>query len=254
MNVQLMRRWMTGAMVATVSLAVVAPAGAEWLGNWGRSVDGSGKIVTQESKVRDYRAIAISVPAKVELRQGETEGVTVETDDNIQAMLEVVVEGNTLKIRTKEKNVYPKTRTFNIVINCKRLDDIAMDNSGRLSAARLNASDLRVRLGGSGDIVIQDLRVDTLRAAIGGSGNFTAAGNASQIAGNIGGSGSMNMAKLMAKDVRVSIGGSGSVETWATDNLNVSIGGSGNVEYYGDPRVTKSIGGSGSVNRKGSAP
>ena len=39
MNVQLMRRWMTGAMVATVSLAVVAPAGAEWLGNWGRSVE-----------------------------------------------------------------------------------------------------------------------------------------------------------------------------------------------------------------------
>lgn len=241
-------------LFVSACLALAAPASAEWLGNWGRSVEGSGRIISQESKVKDYRAIAIGVPAKVELKQGETEGVNIETDDNIQAMLEVVVEGNTLKIRTKEKNVYPKTKTFNVVIYCKKIDDIAMDNSGRLSAMKLNASDLRVRLGGSGDVAIQDLRVDTLRVAIGGSGSFVAAGSASQVSGSIGGSGSLNMAKLMTKDVRVSIGGSGSVETWATDNLNVSIGGSGNVEYYGDPRLTKSIGGSGSVNRKGSAP
>lgn len=242
------------ALVLSACIAIAAPASAEWLGNWGRAVEGSGKLVTQETKVKDFRAIAINVPAKVELKQGETEGISIETDDNIQAMLEVVVEGNTLKIRTKEKNVYPKTRTFNVVIYCKKIDDIALDSSGRLSASKLNAVDLRLRLGGSGDVAIQDLRVDTLRVAIGGSGSFVAAGSASQIAGSIGGSGSMNMGKLMAKDVRVSIGGSGSVETWATDNLNVSIGGSGSVEYYGDPRVTKAIGGSGNVNRKGSAP
>ena len=111
-----------------------------------------------------------------------------------------------------------------------------MDNSGRLSAAKLNASDLRVRLGGSGDISIQDLRVDTLRAAIGGSGNFTAAGNASSNCRQYRWFRVNEYGQIDGKNVRVGIGGSGSVETWATDNLNVSIGGSGNVEYYGDPR------------------
>lgn len=256
-----MKTKFTRRQVVLASLAAIttfglysAPASAEWLGNWGKALDGSGKIIKQEFVVKDFRAVAIAVPAKVELKQGDTEGVQVETDDNIQAMLDVVVEGNTLKIRTKEKNVYPKTRTFNVIVNVKKIDDLALENSGKVSSAKIVASDFKIRVGGSGDIVINDLKADTLRATIGGSGSFTAAGSVPQISGSIGGSGELNMGRLAAKDVRISIGGSGGVETWATDNLNVSIGGSGSVNYYGDPRVTKNIGGSGNVNRKGSAP
>ncbi|MBC3881507.1 DUF2807 domain-containing protein [Undibacterium sp. LX40W] len=250
------RRHMLLASVAGLTTLAFcsAPASAEWLGSWGKSVEGSGKIIKQEFVVKDFRAVAIAVPAKVELKQGDTESVQVETDDNIQAMLDVVVEGNTLKIRTKEKNVYPKTRTFNVIVNVKKIDDLALENSGKVSSTKIVAGDLKIRVGGSGDILIQDLKADTLRATIGGSGSFTANGNVSQISGSIGGSGELNLGKLAAKDVRISIGGSGSVETWATDNLNVSIGGSGSVNYYGDPRVTKNIGGSGNVTRKGSAP
>jgi hypothetical protein len=256
MKTMFTRRQMFFASIAGLTTLALcsAPASAEWLGNWGKSVEGSGKITKQEFAVKDFRAVAIAVPAKVELKQGDTESVQVETDDNIQAMLDVVVEGNTLKIRTKEKNVYPKTRTFNVIVNVKKIDDLALENSGKVSSAKIVATDLKIRVGGSGDILIQDLKADTLRATIGGSGSFTASGNVSQISGSIGGSGELNMGKLAAKDVRISIGGSGSVETWATDNLNVSIGGSGSVNYYGDPRVTKNIGGSGNVTRKGATP
>ncbi len=249
------RQMLIASIAGFASVAMLsAPASAEWLGNWGKALEGSGKIIKQDFAVKDFRAVAIAVPAKVELKQGDTEGVQVETDDNIQAMLDVVVEGNTLKIRTKEKNIYPKTRTFNVIVNVKKIDDLALENSGRVSSTKIVASDLRIRVGGSGDVQIQDLKADTLRATIGGSGSFTAAGNVPQISGSIGGSGELNLGKLAAKDVRISIGGSGNVETWATDNLNVSIGGSGSVNYYGDPRVTKNIGGSGNVTRKGSAP
>ncbi len=248
-------RLMLASVAGLASLSMLSlPASAEWLGSWGRSVEGSGKVIKQEFAVKDFRSVAIAVPAKVELKQGDVEGVQVETDDNIQAMLDVVVEGNTLKIRTKEKNVYPKTRTFNVVVNVKKIDDLALESSGKVSSAKIVATDLKIRVGGSGDIQIQDLKADTLRATIGGSGSFSAAGSVSQISGSIGGSGELSMGKLAARDVRINIGGSGSVETWASDNLNVSIGGSGSVNYYGDPRVTKNIGGSGNVTRKGSAP
>ncbi|MBR7799676.1 head GIN domain-containing protein [Undibacterium fentianense] len=248
------RHYVIALGLLVTSAMVVLPASADWGDWWGKSVQGSGKIVKQERGARNFRAIQISVPGKIELKQGGTEGVWIETDDNIQAILDVVVEGETLKIRTKEKNLQTKTRTMHIVVNFKDLDDFALEGSGNVKADKINSTDLKLRIGGSGEMDVADLRAETLKVSIGGSGNFSARGTVPQISGSIGGSGSLDLAKLAAKDVRVSIGGSGSVQTWVSDNLNVSIGGSGNVNYYGDPRVSKSIGGSGSVTRKGAQP
>lgn len=246
------RRLLATAFIATAFAAT--PASASWGNWWGKSVEGSGKVVKQERNVQDFRAIQISVPGKVELKQGNHEAVSIETDDNIQAMLEVVVEGNTLKIRSKEKNQYPKTRNLSIVVHFKNLDDFVLESSGTVKSDKIVGTDLKLRIGGSGEMDVNELKAETLKITIGGSGNFSARGVVPQIAGTIGGSGELNMAKLAAKDVRISIGGSGSVQTWVSDNLNVRIGGSGTVNYYGDPQVSKSIGGSGSVNRKGAQP
>nr|WP_315467453.1 head GIN domain-containing protein [uncultured Undibacterium sp.] len=242
------------AIALVASAGVSLPASANWSNWWSKGVEGSGKLVKQEHAVKDFRAIQISVPGKVELKQGSSESVQIETDDNIQGLLEVVVEGSTLKIRSKEKNVYPKTRNLVIAVNFKNIDDFALESSGSVKSDKIVGHDLRLRIGGSGEMEVNDLRAESLKVAIGGSGNFTARGNVPQVSGSIGGSGELNLAKLAAKDVRISIGGSGSVQTWVTDNLNVNIGGSGKVSYYGDPRVSKSIGGSGSVTRKGSQP
>lgn len=240
--------------LASALVLTALPAFASWNDWWQRSIEGSGRIVKQERAVKDFRGVSISVPGRVELRQGEQEGVQIETDDNIQAILDVVVEGDTLKIRTKEKNTVPKTKTLIITVNLKRLDDLALEGSGTVRSAKLNSTDLKIRVGGSGNVNVADLNVESLKVTIGGSGSFTARGTAPQISAAIGGSGELDMAKLAAKDVRVSIGGSGSVRTWVSDNLNVSIGGSGDVVYWGDPRLSKSIGGSGSVVRKGATP
>ncbi|WP_395006099.1 head GIN domain-containing protein [Undibacterium sp.] len=247
------RRHLLSVLLIATAFAST-PASANW-GNWrDKGLEGSGKIVKQERAVKGFRAIQISVPGKVELKQGAQEAVQIETDDNIQAMLEVVVEGSTLKIRSKDKNIYPKTRHLVIVVNFKELEDFALEGSGAVKSEKIVSTDLRLRIGGSGEMEVTDLKAETLKVTIGGSGSFTANGSVPQISGAIGGSGDLNMARLAAKDVRISIGGSGSVQTWVTDNLNVNIGGSGKVTYYGDPQVSKSIGGSGSVTRKAAQP
>lgn len=249
----LMRR---SALVAGLSLglAVSLPASAGWGSWWSKSIEGSGRVVTEEKNVRNFHAVSISVPGKIQVRQGEREGVQIETDDNIQAEMETVVEGETLKIRMKQKDTYPKTRHLNVTVYVKHLDELALESSGSVRSDKIVSHDLRLRVGGSGDVTIAELKTETLKVSIGGSGSFSARGVAPQISAAIGGSGKLDMRHLAAKDVRIGIGGSGKVETWVTDNLSVSIGGSGHVNYYGDPRVSKSIGGSGKVTRQGSAP
>ncbi|MBI3726704.1 MAG: DUF2807 domain-containing protein [Burkholderiales bacterium] len=246
------RRYILGALLALASL----PAAADWSVGWssGKAIEGSGKIQKQDRAISGFSGIDLALPAKLELRQGDKEGVQVETDDNLQALIETVVESGHLKIRNAEKSTYPKTRTMNIVVYCKNLDKIAVSGSGKVWTDKLASKELQAKIGGSGDIQINTLQADSLNVSIGGSGNFMAAGNVSEVAGTIGGSGDIKVGKLEARNVKIKIGGSGAAQVWAKDRLDVSIGGSGDVSYYGDPKISKSIGGSGRVTRKGDTP
>jgi len=245
------RRYAMGAMAALLALASL-PAAAGWF--TGKGVEGSGNIQKQDRAISDYTSIDLALPATLELRQGDKEGVQVETDDNLQALVETVVENGHLKIRSAEKNTYPRTKVLNIIVYCKNLDKIAVSGSGKIWTDKLLAKDLQARIGGSGDIQIKSLQAGNLKVAIGGSGNFMAAGSATEFDGTIGGSGDIKVGKLEAKNVKIKIGGSGVALVWARDKLDVSIGGSGDVAYYGDPNISKSIGGSGKLTRKGNMP
>lgn len=246
------RRYVLGAMFALATL----PATAGWSDGWfkGKAVDGSGNIQKQDRDVSGFTGIDLALPAKLELRQGDKEGVQVETDDNLQALVETVVERGQLKIRNAEKNTYPRSKTMNIVVMVKNLDYVSVSSSGKVWSDKIMAKELQAKIGGSGDIQLKNLQADSLNVSIGGSGSFIAAGNAAEFAAAIGGSGDLKLSKLETKNARIKIGGSGTATLWVRDNLDVSIGGSGDISYYGDPAVKKSIGGSGSVVRKGASP
>ena len=82
-------------ILAAGMLSVATPANLALAGpsTWGgEHVQGSGKIVKQNREVGHFTALATSIGGDVEIRQGDTEGVTVETDDNLQALVETVVE------------------------------------------------------------------------------------------------------------------------------------------------------------------
>jgi hypothetical protein len=214
-----------------------------------KSVEGSGKVIKQERNVSSFDEISSGLPAKVELRQGDKEGVTIETDDNLHQHIETVVEGGRLKLRMKEKNTYPKTNTLTIVVHFKQLKEISLGGSGKMTVLPMTSKNLKVDLGGSGLVDLQQLKAEVLTISIGGSGHIVAQGQLSFMNASIGGSGNVSAEKLAVKDAKISIGGSGSVKTWVSEKLNVNIGGSGKVRYVGNPELSTSIGGSGSVAR-----
>lgn len=242
----------TLAFILTATAFSATPAFAGW---WsGESVAGSGNIVKQERSLSSFKRIDADLPAKIELRQGDVEAATVETDDNLQGLVETVVERGTLKIRSSKRNTYPETKTLRIVVFLKTLDEINLGGSGSVSSAKLNVQSLEISIGGATDLDLQHLQASDLKVHIGGSGKLIASGIVTKVHGSIGGSGRLLLDKLESRDVDISIGGSGVVQTWVKERLSVSIGGSGTVSYYGDPSVSQSIGGSGSVRRLGASP
>lgn len=242
-----------GLLAATAPLMTAHAGPLSWLSG-GERVQGSGKIVKQNREVGHFHALSLAVSGDVDIRSGSTEGVTVETDDNIQPLIETVVENGTLRIRPAKNNTRLDTRHLKIIVQVRSLDKLSIAGSGRVSADKLRGEDINIDVGGSGSINVDQLEGASVSIALGGSGTLKAAGNAERLQVSIGGSGKVQTGQLQAREATVSIGGSGRATVWAQKTLSVSIAGSGDIDYYGDPQVSKNVMGSGGVRRVGAAP
>jgi hypothetical protein len=247
------------ALLAATLVAAMVPAPAVQAGplSWlrgGEAVQGNGKVVKQAREVGHFTGLALALPGEVEVRTGATEGITIETDENLQALIETVVENGTLRVQPVKRDLRIETRNLKVVVNARMLEKISVGGSGTVDADTLKAPKLTFDVGGSGSINVRNMESDAVAVSLGGSGSLKAAGNTGRLQVSIGGSGKVSTDKLAARDVSVSIGGSGKATVWATQSLNLSVAGSGDIGYYGDPQISKSIMGSGSVKRLGAAP
>jgi hypothetical protein len=194
------------------------------------------------------------LPGTVEVRMGDAESVTIESDDNILPLIETVVEDGTLKIRPARRNLQLDTRNLKVVVTAKKLERISVGGSGSVDAEGLRGGRLSFDVGGSGSMNLRDIEGESVTVSMGGSGNLKATGSADKLKVSIGGSGKVSTGQLATREAVVSIGGSGQAVVWAKQALSVSVAGSGDVSYYGEPQVTKSVMGSGSVKRLAGGP
>lgn len=242
------------ALAAGLATTAAPSVAASWSFG-GERVEGNGSIKRQARQVSHFTGLALEVPGKLELRMGDSEGVTIETDDNLLPLVETVVENGTLKIRPAKRNLNLRTKNLKIVVNARQIERLALGGSGSVDADVLRAPRLNIDLGGSGEINVRQLDSDAVSVTLGGSGDFKAgAGQARKLSVSIGGSGTVDMGRVQADNASISVAGSGEATVWARHELSMTIAGSGDVNYYGDPRVSKSIVGSGDARRIAAAP
>lgn len=248
---------MRAILLAAGLLAAAAPLSqAVAAGGWFRNeqVHGSGKIVKQSREPGHFTGVGLGMSGNVDIRIGNSESVTIETDDNILPLIETVVENGTLKIRPARKDTSFDTRNLRIVVQARALEKVSVGGSGNVEVNGMRGERLQFDVGGSGSINARGLEGASVAVSLGGSGSLKASGTAENLNVSIGGSGKVAVGQLQARNVMVSIGGSGEATVWARESLNTSVAGSGDISYYGDPRVNKNVTGSGSVRRLGATP
>ena len=169
------RRATTAVLLAASVLALATPAAPslaspmDWIA--GNSVKGSGKLQKQVREVGNFNGVALNVPGTVELRIGNTEGVTIETDDNILPLIETAVENGTLRIRPARRNSNLRQTALTIVVHARQVERVSVGGSGTINASGLRGDKLRFDVGGSGSINAGQLDARAVAIAIGGSGN-----------------------------------------------------------------------------------
>ncbi|MGJ9418854.1 head GIN domain-containing protein [Massilia sp. CMS3.1] len=248
------RRTLLAACIAGSLAATTHVAAAPW--DWGgEQVQGSGRIVKQVRQVGNFNGLSLGLAGHVELRIGNTEGVTIEADDNLLPLIETVVEDGMLKIRANRRNLNLKSASIRVVVQARSIERLALGGSGSIDADALRARKLDIDLGGSGSIKLKGVESDAMAVSLGGSGDLQAArGTIGELTVSIGGSGDVDLGRVQANSASVTIAGSGEATVWPRNALSATIAGSGDVNYYGDPQVSKSTIGSGGVRRMGASP
>ena len=248
------RRTLLAACIGGSLAATAHVAAAPW--DWGgEQVQGSGRIVKQVRQVGNFNGLSLGLPGHLELRIGNSEGITIEADDNLLPLVETVVEGGTLKIRPTKRNLNLRSESIRVVVQARSIELLALGGAGSIDADPLRGRKLDVDLGGSGTIRLKGVESDTMAVSLGGSGDLQAArGTVGKLTVSIGGSGDVDLGKVQTNSASVTIAGSGEATVWPRNELSATIAGSGDVNYYGDPKVSKSTVGSGGVRRMGASP
>ena len=245
-------RWLAPAVVSLACLVAVPltlPLAAQ-----AASVSGSGKVSTETRSLAEFQAVAMNGSMDLVVRQGATQSVQVEADDNLLPLLETVVEptsqGATLVVRWKKgQSLYTRSKV-SITVTVPKLSALTASGSGDIKVEPFNTPALKLSLSGSGDAKLQGLSTSDFGISISGSGDVVANGSATKLSISIAGSGDVRLADLKSDDVSVSVAGSGDVAVNAAKTLDVRIAGSGDVSYTGNAAVKSRVAGSGSVNKR----
>ena len=214
----------------------------------GKSVQGSGNIITQEREVSEFSKVHLKGSGKVFLTPGEKQSLEIKTDDNIMPLIETDVSGNKLSI--SDGNHHLRPTSFEVYITLENLEGVRISGSGDIiGKGRFVTDALYAEISGSGDM---DLEVEAglLETKISGSGSIHLSGKTEDYTVSISGSGKINAFDVDAKHVSVKVSGSGDCRVSASETLDAKISGSGDVYYRGRPQINTKISGSGSLKSR----
>ena len=220
----------------------------------GGAIAGSGVVETETRQVAEFQSISVDYPADITIRQGDSESVTIEAEDNLLPQLAANVRNGTLYLENIERNWQDRvnpTKTVLVTVTVVELNKVQFPTAGKMLIEGLQTDSLTVSVSGAGDVTLTELEAGELEFNLSGAGNINADGVCERLQLSISGLGNFNGGDLKSQDAEVHISGAGSATVWAEQALDANISGAGSIDYYGKPEVSEHISGVGSVRKIG---
>ena len=230
-----------------------------------RVIKGDGQLVRNKLIIKEYDKLTVACTSgEIHYVQSDsTHGLSITTDRNVQAMLEIKQMGKEISIKLKKAHdgtlVMPTL--FTITASSKTLEEMTLVGDAEFNLdSPLRTKKLQINVAGSGDINMKDslivhklttsiagsstihankLDVDKLYAEIAGSGTYDLAGKAGYVSFEVAGKGKVDALDLEASEVNCEVAGYGNMALHATSSLNLEIAGIGRIKYKGSPKITQ---------------
>ncbi|MEO9485682.1 MAG: head GIN domain-containing protein [Ekhidna sp.] len=203
--------------------------------------------------VGSFSELSLGISGTVYLRQGSSDKVEIECDDDIFDEIEFEKRGDRLVIKKEGNwswgNGWRRSEV-DIYVTMQNIEGLSVSGSGLIEGkGQLQTEDIELSVSGSGSMEL-DVASDEMELRISGSGSIRLNGTAEEAEARISGSGRVKAEDLTVKVFSARISGSGSCYITATEEVDASISGSGSVYYAGNPnRINSNSSGSGKIRK-----
>lgn len=218
--------------------------------NWTSGVKGNGNVVLETRTVNaPFSKIKATEGLNVYLTQSSKTSITVEADENLQALILTEIKDGVLKIHCKEQ--IGKASSKKINVNCKSLDAITSTSGSSIHSTNTISSNKLLLKSSSGSNMQVNVDTNDLSCDASSGSSLKVSGKTVNLNAEASSGSTIKGGDLVAEssDVSASSGANLTINTSKALIANASSGAS--VNYYGNPELLdtdKSSGGS--VNKR----
>lgn len=213
-------------------------------------VNGNKVYTSEERNVGHFTKVSVYGSMNVYVSQEPYAPVKIEGEENVLPFVELVEEGDELKIRFRKNTNITTHRDVKVYLRAPQYDGFKVYGSGDIFGENLltNPNKFDLGLTGSGNLRLE-LDAPEVEAKTTGSGDIYLKGNTKSVDAQTTGSGDLHLEELRAENVNVRSHGSGDAWVYASVKLEASTHGSGDISYRGEAAVESRTAGSGSLRK-----
>lgn len=199
-----------------------------------RTVYGNGKVVTKERKIESFTGIRVSTGIDVYLKQGNSETISVEADDNIQDYILTEVRGGVLNVFT-EVSIRDAERR-RVYVTMKEITSVRTSSAGDVfGESPIKCDRLELSASSAGNIKLE-VSANDIKLNISSSGDITLNGEARILEADLSSAGSLRAYDLNVKEADVSVSSAGDANINVSERLTARASSAGDINYQGNPK------------------
>jgi len=231
-----------------VFLFVVLFSSCRYFG--GERIRGNGTIKTESRSTGSFNSVHVSGNADVFVKQDSVFSIGIETDENLMEYIIIKTDGNTLKIRPKDRVNLKPTNAIKVYVSAPSFSNIEASGACQIFGENKIVSNeaIVIDLSGASNIKME-LMAPKVNAELSGAGIINLSGQTKDFIVDGSGSTDIKCFDLLSENTDVELSGAGDAEVYASIKLNVNVSGAADVKYKGNATVEKKISGAGSVRK-----
>lgn len=217
---------------------------------WPGVLIGSGHLETEDYAFADFTEVEISSAFEFEIKRSDSYSINVTADDNVMDYVQVLKDGQTLKIRLA---TVPSLRlvTLRASVSMPELSGVTVSGASRGTVSGFSsADDMDITVSGASRIT-GDIIAGKVGFGISGASTIQLEGAASDIDANVSGASRFNLEDFAVGDADVNISGASTGTIHLNGVLDADVSGASTLFYIGEPTMgTINVSGASTLKEK----
>lgn len=198
------------------------------------TVRGEGPVVTEERNTSHFSGLFVSSGIDVYLKQGNTESITVEAEQNLHEYIKTEIRDNVLHVFTSP-NANIRFGTRKVYVTMQDISSVKTSSAGDVTGMTpIQTTNLKLSTSSAGDIKLE-VNASDIEVDISSAGNITLSGKANKLNADLSSAGDLEGYDLEVNEADISVSSAGGARVYVTDRLTARSSSAGDIYYAGNP-------------------